>query len=233
MLDPISQIARNQSDMFFVHVHRMSAIAPRTRPGCIPSSLVGTVPLPEWSMPDLSDEPTDQELVIAIAGGDRDALGTLYARYAGSMMALAGSFRLGDRAHDLVHDVFMEVWAKAHEYESSKATVQTWLMMRARSRCLDRVRKASRRTKILQRSGDDVARPTEAVSPGRQSDHGRVRECVDALAEDLREVVVLAYFEGSTTSEIAERLEIPQGTVKSRMRRGREALRDALGGGES
>src|SRR5262245_49240698 len=85
----------------------------------------------------------DGEIVAAIVGGDRPALARLYARYASSLMAI-GVRILGDRreAEDLLHDVFLEVWRHAAHYDAARGTVRAWLLMRMRSRALDRKKSA-------------------------------------------------------------------------------------------
>jgi len=174
----------------------------------------------------------DAALVDAIAGGDREALGTLYDRHGATTWAIARRFGLDEaEADDLVQDVFLEVWSHAADYDPRRASVVTWLAIRTRSRCLDRVRKARRHARILAREGADLEPTSRPPSPLRRVEHVRLAEAVDALADDLREVTRLAYFEGCSTRTIAERLAIPRGTVKSRMRRAREALDDALAGG--
>ena len=89
----------------------------------------------------------DAHLVIAIADGDRDALASLYDIYAPIMLATAHRM-MGDRreAEDVLHDVFLEVWRKAGTYDPGRAKVKTWLLLRLRSRVLDRLRSARHTT---------------------------------------------------------------------------------------
>lgn len=169
--------------------------------------------------------------VIEIARGDQVALGRLYDRYSPLLMAV-GQRIVGDRreAEDLVHDVFLEVWRRAGDFDPARGSVKTWLLVRMRSRCLDRVKSAGyarvdRDTEGMERRPKT---PVEGQTPSRMSDGARVREALAALPEPQREVLVLGYFEGLSCSEIAAQLAVPIGTVKSRMATAMARLRDAL-----
>lgn len=170
----------------------------------------------------------DALIVRAVANGDRAALARLYDRYASILLALALRI-IRDRreAEDLLHDVFLEVWRSAKDYDLTRGRVRTWLIIRMRSRALD-VTKSAR---VSRRSGDPevldrmVAEGDVTGSPDRQ----RVRTALAELSADQRQVLELAYFDGQSCSEIAERIGIPIGTVKSRLAAGLGKLRQSLG----
>ena len=170
--------------------------------------------------------PSDDELLRRLARGEEARLGLLYARHADRLLGLALTL-LRDRseAEDAVHDLFVEVWQKAGEYDPRRGTVRTWIVMRLRSRCLDRLRRAKMRRDKTPEPVATAARP-EVIE--HAADEPRVRAALAGLAEPQREVVLLAYFGGLTSAEIAERLAIPIGTVKSRLRAALIALRSAL-----
>jgi RNA polymerase sigma-70 factor (ECF subfamily) len=159
-------------------------------------------------------EPSDTELVERIAAGDRRALGTLYDRHAGLLLGVAlRVVPVRAEAEDLVHDVFVEVWQKAHTYDESRGAVRRWLLVRLRSRAVDRLRShAWSRRKSL----DADARPAPENAEV-ELDASRIATLLDALSEEQRSVVVSGYFDGLSSSEIASSLGIPIGTVKSRM----------------
>ena len=96
-------------------------------------------------MHDAAQAERDERLIAAVAEGNRDALGELYDRFAPSMLAVAlrmlGSSR---EAEDVVQDVFLEAWQRAAHYDRARGTVRTWLMLRLRSRTLDRLRSTAR-----------------------------------------------------------------------------------------
>ncbi len=180
------------------------------------------------AMSPAADDHDDVLLVRAIAGGDRQALARLYDRYAPVLLAL-GLRIIRDRreAEDLLHDVFLEVWRSAKDYEVTRGRVRTWLIIRMRSRALD-VTKSAR---ISRRSADPevIDRMAAEGEAGGSPDRHRVLAALAALTADQRQVLELAYFEGQSCSEIAERIGIPIGTVKSRLAAGLGKLRHTLG----
>jgi RNA polymerase sigma-70 factor (ECF subfamily) len=175
-------------------------------------------------------EPEDQILVARIAGGDKGALARLYDRYASVMLAVA--FRLlGSRrdAEDLLHDVFLEVWKKASTFDPKRASVRTWLLMRLRSRALDRLKSAhATRVVPMGARGDMLQGADHRADPSAGVERSWVRRAVQALPTHQRAVLELAYFKGLSSSEIAAQLSIPVGTVKSRTAAGMRLLRGAL-----
>lgn len=181
-------------------------------------------PLPSASAPD------DVTIVRAMARGDSGALAALYDRYAGSMLALAQRIvGRGAEAEDVIHDVFLEAWRHSADYDPSRGSVKSWLLLRTRSRSLD-VQKSARVSK--QASGLDERFLAELGDPSRDTaataDQARIREVLLALPPEQREVLLLGYFEGLSSSEIAERVGVPLGTVKSRVAAALAALRGAL-----
>jgi RNA polymerase sigma-70 factor (ECF subfamily) len=174
------------------------------------------------------DPVQDRKLMSAVESGDRYALADLYDRHAPAMLGVAARI-LRDRrdAEDLVHDVFVEAWRKAASFSSERGSVRTWLLVRTRSRAIDRLRNlevARRHAKTEQLTpSDDVA--ALALDPSATPDQQRAREALAGLPETQRVVLELAYFEGLTCSEIATRCGAPIGTVKSRLSAGIRELR--------
>lgn len=173
---------------------------------------------------------SDPELVLAMAGGDNEALGIVYDRHGALLLATAARILGSQReAEDLVHDVLLEAWQKADDYDRTRGSVRTWLLIRLRSRALDRRRRSGRtRIETMEARHLEDLLPARAEDPGRSLDDARVRRAVDGLPDPQRLVLELAYFEGLSATEIAERLEIPVGTVKSRTAAGLAKLRTAL-----
>ncbi len=177
------------------------------------------------------DRSDDTRLIALIAAGDRAALGLLYDRYASVLMAVSLKMMGARReAEDLVHDVFLEVWQRAGDFDPRRGSVKVWLLVRMRSRCLDRLRSAGyARVSSIGERGDELL---GSIAAGGESaaDERRLREALRALPESQREVLYLGYFEGMSSTEIADALEIPVGTVKSRVAAALSKLREALGG---
>jgi RNA polymerase sigma-70 factor, ECF subfamily len=176
---------------------------------------------------DPGDDAEDAALVAAMAKGDRSALAAIYERHSGVLLAIALKIvRERREAEDLLHDVLLEAWRAAKDFDPKRGRVRTWLAIRMRSRALDHQKSA----RVSRNAGDAglevVPDDSEAVSP----DHGRVRAALAGLGEDQKRVLELAYFDGLSCSEIAALIKIPIGTVKSRLAAGLARLRECIGG---
>ena len=173
----------------------------------------------------------DVSLIRGAADGDRDCLAGLYDRYSPALLAI-GRRILGDRreAEDLLHDVFLEVWRQASDYDEARGSVRAWLLMRMRSRALDRRKAAvfSRRADLP--PSDSVAEPPASEDPALGADRDVVRRALASLPNEQRLVLELGYFEGLSSSEIAERVSAPIGTVKSRVAAALSKLRAGIVG---
>ena len=170
------------------------------------------------------------ELVRAMARGDRSALAALYDRFSPALLAVAVRV-LGDRreAEDLLHDVFLEAWRHSAEYDPARGTVRAWLLVRARSRALDRRKSAG----VARTTSVDPERFNETADDGTNDpstapDRTTVRRLLLELTAEQRTVLELGYFEGLSSTEIAERLGVPIGTVKSRVAAALGKLRSGL-----
>jgi len=177
-------------------------------------------------MPDAGIEIADPELVSRMARGDRAALAALYERHAPRLLALGRSI-LGDlpEAEDLLHDVFLEAWRHASDFSSERGTVATWLALRTRSRAIDR-RRAAPRVKRADVDHPELLGASDPLAdPSRILDCGKLRSALSCMSAEERQVIALGYFEGLSSSEIAERVGAPIGTIKSRTRTALEKLR--------
>ena len=178
----------------------------------------------------VSDE-AERELVASLADGDPDALAELYDRFAPQMLSLAlRILRSWCDAEDLVHDVFIEAWQKARSYDRSRGSVRAWLLLRVRSRAIDRARSlaTARQWAMAEASS---APPPAAPEQGGAPDRARARKALEVLPREQRTVVEIAYFEGLSCRDMAERLGIPVGTIKSRLFAAMMRLRAELGAG--
>ncbi len=176
-----------------------------------------------------SDAELDAALVRRVASGDQHALGQLYDRYADMLLAVGlRILKNQGEAEDLLHDVFVEVWRKAGDFDAARGSVRAWLVTRTRSRALDRCKSPGRaRANPLDGVEHRLVDATpDAVDRG---DHERLRAAVAGLTSDQRAVMECAYFDDLSSSEIAAHLAIPIGTVKSRMAAGLARLRNVLG----
>jgi RNA polymerase sigma-70 factor (ECF subfamily) len=173
---------------------------------------------------------SDEALVRSIANGDTSALAALYDRHAPLMLGLARRIVVGkSEAEDIVHDVFVEDWRRAADYDRARGSVKAWLLLRTRSRAIDFRKSASVARTVPTGDADWLASLADSRALDSEApDRARLRQLLATLNDDQREVLFLGYFEGLSSSEIATRLGIPIGTVKSRVAAALGALRSAL-----
>jgi RNA polymerase sigma-70 factor (ECF subfamily) len=188
-----------------------------------------------------SDSPArldDATLLDAMRRGDERAVGALYDRHSPMVMGLALSI-VRDRtdAETVVLDAFTQAWRDAGRYDAARGSVASWLLVLTRSRALDLLRAVGRRARLAPISVDDAppaalvaedapSDPAQAVEAGERQ--REVAVAMRELPEPQRLVIELAFFEGLSHSEIAERLAEPLGTVKTRIRLGMTKLRQLL-----
>jgi RNA polymerase sigma-70 factor, ECF subfamily len=174
-------------------------------------------------------------LLAAIAAGDRDAFSRFYDLTAPMAFGLIRRvLRDPEAAAEVLQEVFWQVWQDASRYDSARGTPEAWLVMRAKTRAIDRLRSIRRRDRTFVAPVDEsVAQRREDQAPNPAvvaEDRGLIQTALAQLPEAQRRVIELAFFEGLTQSEIAARLGEPLGTVKTRARLGLDRLRAALGG---
>jgi RNA polymerase sigma-70 factor (ECF subfamily) len=179
----------------------------------------------------------DRAAVARMASGDTDGLTSLYDRHGRLVYSLA--LRIvrdhGD-AEDITQEVFVQVWRQADRFDVTRGSVAAWLLTVARARAIDLLRRRRARPQPPGASGivdtSDLA-PGQDVRLEWSERADAVRAALDALPLRQRLMIELAFFEGLTHNEIAEQLEIPLGTVKTRVRQGLMRLRDMLAGAAS
>jgi RNA polymerase sigma factor (sigma-70 family) len=172
---------------------------------------------------------SDEALVALVARGEDDALAELYDRLGGLAYSLALRV-LRDRAlaEDAVQEAFLAVWRSAARFVPERARAQSWILTLVHRRAVDLVRReASRRTEPL----DDTDRPGgEAADQPTwlRYERERVQKALRTLPDQQRELIELAYYGGFTQSQLADRVGVPLGTVKSRMFTGLSRLGELL-----
>jgi RNA polymerase sigma-70 factor (ECF subfamily) len=175
----------------------------------------------------------DRALVARVERRDAEALALLYDRYAGRLMGLAQRI-LGDtgEAEEVLQEVFLHVWKAPATFDPSRGPVLAWLLVATRSRSIDRVRSRqpgkSGGTVGLEEAPETASREdVEADAAGREWET-HCRAAIGELPQDQRRALELAYFEGLTHQEIAERTSTPLGPVKTRVRLGLMKLRERI-----
>lgn len=169
--------------------------------------------------------------LVGCARGDQDSLRLIYDRLAPQMTGVAiRLLRRRELAEEVVHDAFVKVWAKAHSFDPERGEAHSWIFAILRHQAINVLRGESR-TELV-----DDFEPIASTADGPDADSlvtslaqaGALRRCLEALEPARREAIVLAYARGLSHGELAGRLGIPLGTVKSWIRRGLLALRECM-----
>jgi RNA polymerase sigma-70 factor (ECF subfamily) len=174
---------------------------------------------------------SDAELVAMIREQPASGLAALYDRYGRLIFSVA--LRIVQdhgSAEEITQDVFLRCWRSIDRYQSSQGSLPSWLLAIAHHRAIDELR--SRRGKDMQREiSDDTIPPLVALEPGFDEAllRGEVHEALHLLPPAQRDVIELIFWGGLTRREVADRLNLPLGTVHTRLRLGMEKLRAALG----
>jgi RNA polymerase sigma-70 factor, ECF subfamily len=170
-------------------------------------------------------------LLALVSGGDERAFGRLCDLFAGPVLGEALR-HLGDRAaaEDVTQEVFLRIWKGAGSFDPARGSAEGWIATIARNASRDALRR--RRSTIVVEEGSEQSDP-DADPPGEVADAAEalvLQAAVAELAPTMREVIELAYWQGLSQAEIADRLGLPLGTVKTRTRRGLTLLSEALEG---
>lgn len=185
--------------------------------------------------PDITPASAERAALIAalarVALGDRGAMQEVYRRTSAKLFGVCLRI-FGERAEaeDALQDVYLAIWRKAGTFDPARASPITWLVTLARNRAIDRLRASGRRPTAPLELAADVADEAEDAETAlvHAGEDNRVLECIEHLAAGDAVMIRTAFFDGVTYSELAERANLPLGTVKSRMRRSLLKLRDCL-----
>ena len=183
----------------------------------------------------MHQEPSDEQLMAQVQQGHQSALSALYARYVGRIFGMALQ-KLANQAEaeDVTHDVFVNLWQRSGTFHPERGRLSSWLLTVAHNQIVDTLRRRRRTGDVQEAIAQDPISVSELAfeNPAASAEHNevaqQVRQALEVLPTDQREVVVLSYYQGYSQSEIAQRFQIPLGTVKSRMRLAMSRLRDEL-----
>ncbi len=178
----------------------------------------------EKSSRSRGDAAEEMRLIARLRGGDQAAMSELYDRYGKVVYAVALRV-LQDTAaaEDVLQDVFLQLWRNPNAFDASRGSLAAWLAVIARHRSIDRLRQRRPETDIedcVISSGTDLADEAERVLVVE-----KVRRALAEMSPDQRSALELAFFQGLTHSEIAEKTGEPLGTIKTRIRTGLRQLR--------
>jgi RNA polymerase sigma-70 factor (ECF subfamily) len=179
----------------------------------------------------------DLKLMTRVVESDEAALSALYDRYARVVYTtVLRMVRETDEAEDLVQEVFLQLWNKAGTFVATRGSVYTWLMTIARRKAIDRLRSSQALNKASSLDDSEVPDVPDAsysASPLNVAVSGEyeaiMRSGLALLSDDVRTIIELSYYEGYTQEQIAGKLNVPLGTVKTRMRQGLMRLREHVG----
>lgn len=188
--------------------------------------------MPEGDLSRAERDRADAQAIDRLRNGDTSAISVLYAHYGRTAYGLALKIvRDESEAEDVVHDAFVAIVKRVDQYHAARGTVAAWLVTTVRNLSLDRARRRTRRAQIVEAELKHEP-PPEASSPEESltnvRDYVRIRRAMEKLPEAQRATLEIAFFEGLSYPEIAERERVPLGTIKSRAARALHALRDAL-----
>lgn len=178
----------------------------------------------------------DLRLLLRVKNGDQGAFAELYDRYSPIVYSMVVRIvRETAEAEDVVQEIFLTIWNKVSLFNQEKGSVYTWIVTITRRKAIDRLRSKelmSRRERINEEAAAAIPDPAYMANPlnvaiGGEYE-GMMRSALMGLSDDQRLVIELSYYEGCTQEQIAGRLNIPLGTVKTRMRQGLMKLRDTL-----
>ena len=200
-----------------------------------PARAANPAPLPGSAAP-AGQLPSDRSLVEGMARGESAALAQLFDRHGKTLFAVALRV-LSDRheAEEALLEGFAQAWHDARRFDATRGSVGAWLTMIVRSRALDRLRTRLRRERATARAAELTTMPAMGAGSLQPDDSVLTEElrrhvvsALDSLPPEQRQPIELAFYEGLSHSEIAARLDLPLGTVKTRIRGGMQALREAL-----
>jgi RNA polymerase sigma factor (sigma-70 family) len=165
----------------------------------------------------------EQQLVNALQNREKSAFEALYDQYSpilyGKIFSIVKSEAV---AQDVLQEVMLKIWAKIKTYDAQKASLMTWMMRIARNKAIDIYRSSAYQNSLKQ---TNLNSPNADASVEMNTDTIGIQELLQKIGEDYRQVIQLAYLEGHTQAEIAKKLNLPLGTVKSRVRIGLRELR--------
>ncbi len=216
-------------------------LAPRRAPapaGCKPLGVNG---LEQPGTPHSADAERDQRLEALLAGcarGSRAAFADLYRATSAVLFAVAiRLLKRSDRAEEVLHDCYLSIWNNAGAYSRTLSAPMTWMIAIVRNRCLDHLRRpVVEMTLLPDEDGEDPLEEVASDAPSAlerlcaAADAQSVARCLTRLTPEQRQAIALAFYEGLSRVELAERLGRPVGTVKTWIRRGLEQLRACLEG---
>lgn len=170
---------------------------------------------------------TEQELIALLRQKSQQGFSYLYKQYAGVLYGVVKKIIYDDQtAQDVLQEVFVKIWNNIEGYDAGKGRIYTWMINIARNAAIDKLRSKGEIMKAKIQTGDDiVSNIQQGIKTEQRTDTIGLKQMVGGLKPEYQSIVDLAYFKGYTMEEIAKTLDIPVGTVKTRMRYAIKTLR--------
>ncbi len=179
----------------------------------------------------------EKALMRRVANGDEAAFEALYDRYSRLLYSIVLSVvKHPPEAQDMLQELFLHIWNQAKNFDAGRGNVYSWLVTMTRNRAIDRIRSKGFRERQQESSNDEAMMliadgdisPLDSIT--LTEERNRIHSALAQIPAEQRDALMLAYFQGYTQSEIAELLETPLGTIKTRMRQGLIKLSSLLSG---
>lgn len=198
------------------------------------SQLAGTISRMSRIPPSTETRVSDTDLIARFVWRDESALSEIYDRYSSALFGLA--LRVSgsrERAEEIVQDTFLKLWNNPKIFDPSRAALSTFLLTLVRNAAIDTLRRERFTTPLEDEEGQPLPIATDQISPLEQAelaaDAKQIRNAMQALSEAHRQTVEFAYFRGASREEIASAMNVPVGTVKSRLKYALDKLKNVLG----
>jgi RNA polymerase sigma factor (sigma-70 family) len=171
---------------------------------------------------------TEEELVTSLQNGDQNALSFLYDNYSAALFGvIIRIVESQENAEDILQEVFVKIWKNISSYDSSKGKLYTWLINIARNTAIDSLRVKGHKAKSQIQSLDNSVRSiNKQYNTSIHPDHIGLKTLVNKMRPEYKELIDKLYFEGYTQEEVSKELNIPLGTVKTRIRAAIKQLRE-------
>jgi len=173
---------------------------------------------------------SEEQLIMSLKDRNENGFHYLYDHYSGALYGvILRIVQSKDYTEEIIQDVFVKIWNSIHQYDSSKGRFYTWMINIARNTAIDYLKSKSFQNELKnQPLPDFVYNSAELSTTNNSSDFIGFNNVLDKLETDKKELIDLAYYQGYTQNEISEKLKIPLGTVKTKMRNALMKLKDLL-----
>jgi RNA polymerase sigma factor (sigma-70 family) len=173
---------------------------------------------------------SEEELIVLLKGKNENGFHYLYDHYSGALYGIILRIvQSKEYTEEIIQDVFVKIWNSIHQYDASKGRFYTWMINIARNTAIDYLKSKAFQNELKNQSLPDfVYNTAELSTTNNSSDYIGFNNVLEGLEVDKQELINLAYYQGYTQHEISEKLKIPLGTVKTKMRNALIKLKDLL-----